>query len=75
MPVHFTLLQLFTLNPYLNSVACNYILNPLAVSCLVSLQVTGSSFYGPVYEEIFTNICSLFPTPNFRIMIVPSQVA
>ena len=41
----------------------------------VSLQVIGSSFYGPIYERIFANICPLFPIPNFPIMIVPSQVA
>jgi len=30
---------------------------------------------GPIYEGIFTNICSLFPSPNFPFMIVPTQVA
>ena len=29
----------------------------------------------PIYKRIFTNICSLFPSPNFLIMIVPTQVA
>ena len=42
---------------------------------LVSLQVSGSAFNGPIYKEIFTNISSLFPSPNFPIMIVPTQVA
>ena len=28
---------------------------------------------GPIYEGIFTNICSLFPSPNFLIMIAPTQ--
>jgi len=28
--LHFTSLYLFTLNPHLNSLACNYILNPLS---------------------------------------------
>jgi hypothetical protein len=27
---HFTSLHLFTLNPHLNSLACNYILNPIS---------------------------------------------
>ena len=27
------------------------------------------AFNGPIYEEIFTKICSLFPSPNFPIMI------
>jgi hypothetical protein len=30
---------------------------------------------GLIYEGIFTNICSFFPTTNFPIMIVPTQVA
>ena len=29
---------------------------------------------GPINKGIFTNICSLFPSPNFPIMIVPTQV-
>jgi len=33
------------------------------------------TFNGPVYEEKFTNICSLFPSPNFPIMIAPTQIA
>jgi len=28
--LHFTSLHLFTLNPHLNSLVCNYILNPLS---------------------------------------------
>jgi hypothetical protein len=42
---------------------------------LVSLQIIGSGFYAPIYEGIITNICSLFLSPNFPIMIFPSQVA
>jgi hypothetical protein len=30
---------------------------------------------GPVYEGIFTNICSLFPSPDFFIVITPTQVS
>jgi len=37
MSVHFTSLHLFTLNPHMNSLACNYILNPLSKS-VFSLQ-------------------------------------
>ena len=33
------------------------------------------SFYGPIYERIFTKICSLFPSPNFPIMIATTQIA
>jgi hypothetical protein len=33
------------------------------------------AFYGPIYEGIYTNIWSLFPSPNFPIMIVPNQIA
>jgi len=33
------------------------------------------SFYGPIYERIFTNIFSLLTSPTFLIMIVPTQVA
>jgi len=32
------------------------------------------AFNGPIYEGIFTKICSLFPSPNFPIMILPTQV-
>jgi len=33
------------------------------------------AFNGSIYEEIFGNICSLFRSPNFMIMFVPTQVA
>jgi len=32
-----------------------------------------STFNGPIYEGIFTNICSLFSSPNLLTMIVPTQ--
>ena len=38
---------------------------------LVSLQVIGSN--SPIYEGIFTNTYSFFPSPNFPIMIAPTQ--
>jgi len=38
---------------------------------LVSLQVP--AFNGPICEGIFTDICSLFPIPDFLIMIVPTH--
>jgi len=28
-----------------------------------------------IYKEVFTYVCSLFPCPNFTIMIIPTQVA
>jgi len=40
---------------------------------IVRLQLIGSCFNGPIYEGIFTNICSLFPSPNFPIIIAPTQ--
>jgi hypothetical protein len=42
---------------------------------LVSVQVVGSRFNNPIYDGIFINICSLFPSPNFPIVIVPTKVA
>jgi len=33
------------------------------------------AFNGPVYEGVFTNIFSLFPSPDFPIMIIPTQIA
>jgi hypothetical protein len=33
------------------------------------------AFNDSIYEELFTNICPLFSSPNFPIMIVPTQVA
>jgi len=33
------------------------------------------AFNGPIYEGIFTNICPLFSSPTFPIMIVPTQAA
>ena len=33
------------------------------------------AFNGLIYEGTFTNICSLFPSPNFTIMIFTTQVA
>ena len=32
-------------------------------------------FNGPIYEGIYTNIWSLFSSPNFPNMIVPTQIA
>ena len=29
----------------------------------------------PVYNGVFTDICSLLPGPNFTIVIIPAQVA
>ena len=46
-----------------------------SLQTLVSLQVIGSAFNGPIYEGIFTNFCSLFSSPNFPIMIILIQVA
>jgi len=37
------------------------------------LQVIVPAFNGPIYEGIFTNICSLFSSPNFQIMIIHTQ--
>jgi len=31
------------------------------------------AFNGPIYEGIFTNICSLFSSSNFPILIIPTQ--
>jgi len=30
---------------------------------------------GPIYEGIFTIICSLFSSPNFPIMVVSAPIA
>ena len=80
--LHFTSLHSLTHNPNLISLACNYTLNPLSKRVQftrgktpVSLQVIGSSFKSPIYEGIFTNICSFFfPCPNFPIMILHTQL-
>jgi hypothetical protein len=32
-------------------------------------------FDGPIYKRIFPDISSLFPGPNFPIMIIAAQVA
>ena len=32
------------------------------------------TFNGPIYEGIFTNICSFFRSPNFPIMVFLTQV-
>jgi len=32
-----------------------------------------TAFNGSIYEGVFTDICSLFPSPNFPIMVVPTQ--
>jgi hypothetical protein len=31
-------------------------------------------FYGPIYKGIFPDICSLFPAPNFPIVVIPAQI-
>jgi len=55
--LHFTSLHLFTLNPHLNSLACNYILNPLS-KCV---QFTGKGNHQNVDTKIYNN-----PRPILR---------
>jgi hypothetical protein len=33
------------------------------------------AYNGPIYGGIYTNTWSLFPSPNFPIVIVPTQIA
>ena len=61
---------------------CNYFPNPLSKNT----RFTGESrqcpcsqsvpqFDCPIYKALFTDISSLFPGPNFTIVIIPAEVA
>jgi hypothetical protein len=46
MSVHFTSLHLFTLNPHLKSLACNYIFDPLSKRLLPGLLTKSLHVHG-----------------------------
>jgi len=42
----------------------------------VPVQEVGSTVFNfTIHKAVFTDICSLFPGPNFTIVIIPAQVA
>jgi hypothetical protein len=72
---HFTSLRLFTLNPTSNPLLVTTFLtlfpNVFSLQGKDTSKLVGNlvpAFIGPIYEEIFTNICSSFPSPNLKLL-------